>query len=538
MRWPFGKTKAQKNQASIKPQVLESVRNAESLKLSWMESEALKEIHNAEKGDLTAMPGSFLAFATNSVELKRDIARRLNLIVNSLDYNQIKKLDHIFRDKTSMEWYIDWKDIYHDASKLGITEDEQITVLGLGSFNPNGYFRERCLMQLSKYKDIKAYRFICLRLKDWVSEIRVAAKNYIVQIIENEGKNNLLYLLPYLDKVKESSYHQPTEVINIISETLLNDTAILQKGVLSRNIVIKRFCYKLLLQSYHGLDYFFERVMYEKDGFCRRMIVQSIFTRSSDESLQSWFPLLLASRLCEIRRITMDKLFKMKPDHYIESLKPMLLDKNAAVRDNARYLLNKAAKIDYRQFYIENLESAGSIYGLGETGSITDAKSLLPFLKSESQQKIVAAMTALANITGDEYTDYFVEQLRSEHAGMSKSAARILKNKNYLPYIETIHTMFLSEKHLHIRRNCAVLLISLSKWDAIRYILEMCEDDDRKIVLFGETAYRNWTEKFNRSYVSPTAAQIIKLRQFIDQNMNRIPQSRVDYLEFLIKSFK
>ena len=44
-------------------------------------------------------------------------------------------------------------------------------ILALGSFHPNGYYRQACLEEMAGYPG--ALPFLVLRLNDWVGEVRL-----------------------------------------------------------------------------------------------------------------------------------------------------------------------------------------------------------------------------------------------------------------------------------------------------------------------------------------------------------------------------
>lgn len=506
-------------------------------KNEYVEQLTLKSLESAEKGEITSIPYCYQIFAYNEPTLQHKCAQTLNTIIRKMNVSQLKKLDSIYRTKTSMEWFIDWGKVKVDPNIPKMTKDEKITVLGLGTFNPNGYFRERCLKKLLKYNDLRAIGFICLRLRDWVFEVRSTANEYLLDIIHRENEQELLSLIPYLNIIKQSSLNEPTRIINLLSQTLLKRPEILKEGLKNENVLTKRFCYKVFLQDTNDAEYLFEMAEKEKDIISKRLILKKILKEHCSENLIKWLPYLLKNRMSEIRRLAMNALFELRPNNTVELLETMLTDKSKAVREEARYLLNKIKKYDFRQFYIDNLESIGSIYGLGETGLKEDALLLLPFASSNESQKVVGAIKAISNITDDEYIELFINNLASSSRAVSKHASRILKQKYYSMQIQKIHQIFLVEESFYIRKNCASLLTSLSKWDAIPYILEICSDKDKNISLFGENAYLKWVVRFNRSFRAPAALQLTNLQEAIDEYRENIRKETINYLEFLLSEY-
>lgn len=534
MKWFTRKSNTKHHPSSMKEQSILLFER----KPSELEKRTIASLEKAENGELASIPSSYHVFAYNDLRLQLETARRLNDIVNRLDVNQISKLDLMFRDRTSMEWSIDWKTINLNLNIPGMTEDQKITVLGLGTFNPNGYFRQRCLVQLLKYNDVKAYRFVCLRLRDWVFDIRKSARNILIALFSRETGLNLLELIPYLNKIKQSCLNEPFEIIELLTVSLSDKTDLVKEGVLSKHIEIKRFCYQILLQITEESEYLFNRIEKEKDVISKRMILKKMLENTASEELLRRLPLLLTNRSTEIRRLSMNRLFELKPKYAVETLKNMLLDRSIAIRDEARYLLNKIEKVDYRQYYIAHLGDVGSLFGLGETGLKEDAALLLTFLHSNDPRLVIAAMSAIANLSPEEFTGQLIEKLASISMSISKCASRHLQKINYMKYVGEIHRLFISDVPLYIRKNCALLLKSLSKWDAIQYILEMIADKEKDIAVYGESAYLNWVRRFNRSYRTPTRIQIQSFRDALNLYRNNLADNRVEYLNFLLSAFK
>lgn len=60
------------------------------------------------------------------------------------------------------------------------------------------------------------------------------------------------------------------------------------------------------------------------------------------------------------------------------------------------------------------------------------------------------------------------------------------------------------------------LLRAAPKWDAAVYLLEGLTDADEKVRTVASTLLDGWLDDFNRSQVTPDAAQMIRIRQLLD----------------------
>lgn len=59
------------------------------------------------------------------------------------------RLDERFRETTSLEWFTKWREV--DPGKIEKNVADRgafLWILRLGTFHPNGYYREKCVRRL------------------------------------------------------------------------------------------------------------------------------------------------------------------------------------------------------------------------------------------------------------------------------------------------------------------------------------------------------------------------------------------------------
>ena len=103
-------------------------------------------IEKMETGDLSALRIVYAAFASRDPGLIRRAGSALQTQLAPLTQTQLLRLCERFRTFTSLKWNIDWADIDLKQIKKELAEEAYRYVLILGSFNPNGYFRETCIL--------------------------------------------------------------------------------------------------------------------------------------------------------------------------------------------------------------------------------------------------------------------------------------------------------------------------------------------------------------------------------------------------------
>ena len=128
------------------------------------------------------------------------MAKSIYVQLSTCSSNQMILLEKTFRTYSLLEWYANWEKVEIAFIRENIKEKrEKFYVFVLGTFHPNGYFREKCMMELSR--DQEAFPYILLRMNDGVRPIREKATHIAYTGIEHISIETLLISLPYLDKL-------------------------------------------------------------------------------------------------------------------------------------------------------------------------------------------------------------------------------------------------------------------------------------------------------------------------------------------------
>lgn len=122
-------------------------------------------VQKLRDGDKSYIHIVYSAFAFGDKDLTRIAGSAIRSHLEDYSMNQIIKISESFRQYT-IEWSIEWRNVYlKDIISCFELKEDYIYSLILGSFHSNGYFRESCIVELSKYLDTLAY--IVLRINDW-----------------------------------------------------------------------------------------------------------------------------------------------------------------------------------------------------------------------------------------------------------------------------------------------------------------------------------------------------------------------------------
>lgn len=501
-----------------------------------------------KENDITKIPLAFAFLLTSSKDLKERAAEVLQDSVKKLSNIQLIKLDKLFRERTSMEWSYDWRNESPENLLLPFFKEEtKLTILGLCTFHPNGYFREKALNLLAGYSSGQELPFLLLRCNDWVREVREKARTYVENRIVfkyvDQFVNNLPLVFKQNSSEREDFRFLFDKIVNLLSQK--ESLASLYQGTKSKITQIRMFCYMIIIYSRAFTKKMLVNfLILEKQPHSRLLLFNEIISDISKEEFNEYYTILKRDKFPLIRVRVLQQLSNINPSHSKSELEKALFDKSGVIRSTARFLLTKQNIRDFSLYYINEISSKskkdlrGALLGLGEVGNENHVKIITPFLKHQNVGIVKAATRAIELLDADNYKNVFLELLDHEHKGISKDAKRSLLNTYYKEEKDTIYRLYMYSKNLHTRYNASILLCSLSKWDAIKYIIEfLANRNEDDIHLLGKSQFSRWIVNINRSFEAPIKSQIDSIKQALNRFGSKLEESETKYLEFCIKGF-
>lgn len=499
------------------------------------------------KYELSKVPIIFSLLLTNSNELKVRATKVLLESIPMLNNLELSKLDHLFRERTSLDWPYDWKNESPENLLLpGMTEEEKIIILGLCSLHPNGYFREKALNLLGAYESGKEFPFLIIRCNDWVREVRETARMYIENRLTTKNVKYIVHNLPLFFKLKNSKRNDQNNLFDQVVHLLSKKESLpfLDKGTKSPISKTRYFCYQILIYTnIFDKKLLFHYLKLEKEPYYRLFLLNEIMKEISMNEFTEYYSTLKRDKFPIIRARALEKYYSLYPEKSIHELENALLDKSGTIRSLARFLLKKQNDTDLASFYSRNILNGnknllGAILGLGEVGNKEHVTLIIPFLNHENISIIKATIHAILLLDGERHKEKFIKMLNHHHKGISKAAKRAIAAVYYTNMKDELYRLYMESSYAHAKYNAALLLCSLPKWEAINYILQFYFDTDHKdISNLGELQYINWLAHFNRTFDSPSKIQIDSIKNLIEKNKSKLEKANIKELEFLIKGF-
>ncbi len=347
-------------------------------------------------------------------------------IIDKLEIEDYKYLDYYFRNRSSIKYNIEWKDM---NSQLFIrdfmSEREKIIIYGLSTFHPNGYFREKNLVELKKYNTGEELKYIFLRINDCVYNIAKLAEKEVIERLKTSKVSEIIEILPLVYRAKNWGKCNINIIENIIDELFKNSNNInlILTQIKSNNVFIRKLCYRTLIDINYDVNSLLECIIKEVSPELRYMVYKSLLIKG--ENIETY---LERDKYYKIRlewlKVVKEKDIEEKKEKLIEKL----FDKNEFIREATREILSKSYKIDFKDFYKQYLKTRtkDSLMGIYDLATESDKEIFEEYIENNSINIKIIALKGLAKISFYEHKDLFLSLLESNNKVISLQAVKII----------------------------------------------------------------------------------------------------------------
>lgn len=437
-------------------------------------------IEKLEAGEMSALRVVYSAFASGDPALIRRAGAALQTQLSSMTRMQLLKLCECFRTFTSLEWSIDWADIDLEPFRKELTEEAYQYVLILGSFHPNGYFREACIRKMADQKGMLFWLFP--RVNDWVLQIRSIASMLLETRLTDCDEDELIACLPVFERLQNCRRRTGKQIqaLRECLETRLSRTlkTTEPKRILRLEPAIRAALYRIATQA--GLFDFSEMEVYlelERMTCLKRILIRKIF--SHPNCILERAEHFLKDRSSLIRRMAVEFRYEHLKDCW-PGLELMLLDKNRGVREYAAYILERRSSLNIRGYYLAHLGDAApdtAILGLAEYSHEGNVSRLLEGLNHPDRRTVKCTLLALGE--QKDFTDEALlwHYVLDDHIDLSKSAYLSIRKKGFYPGAARIYGALLNVRAEHHRQYLLKLLLRESSWERLPYLLLLYRPD-------------------------------------------------------------
>lgn len=494
----------------------------------------INAIQELNSGNIDYIHIVYGAFATSDIFLIEEAGKVIGKILKPFTESQMIKLDERFRQYTSLEWSVDWRNVNILSSKNFINDIEDWKkILILGSFHPNGFFREQCILELIKYEGTLPY--LILRMNDWVYKVRVLSFRLIIEKVSYCSIFEILSSMQFWDKVKKSQ-RRGTDELNTVQNELVNKIEANIHLVKMFNLYkyafnTRKSIYKILfakpLLSIDEANIILEK---EKHSYCKSIIIRGILATYYLPIEQ--LDLYINNKNNRVRINSLQYKYDIVKNSW-SGLESMLLDNNHAIRDFTIFILKKHTTINVLNYYIDALNGDDSnmgIIGIGENGNKTHSYLLMPFLKSKCEKTVKFTLMSLGKLMGCDDNDIYWSYLFDSRCSVSKVAYLSIR-RNMIRYgAPKLFYEFNRCCISHVRRNLLLLLMQDNSWSRLPYLLSIYNYDDINL----RNKIRMKIEHRN-IYGKVSTQETSYIRNVMKEKKDELPDNLIRSIEFDLK---
>lgn len=488
-----------------------------------------------EGGDASRLHTVYCIFAFGDSGLVKRGAKAVRLLLESYTVGQMIRLGENFRQYTSLEWSIDWKEIDLERMRaIFETEQDYIFALILGSFHPNGYFRERCCLEMAGFDGTLPY--LVLRMNDWVGEIRETAKNVTVARVENCPLQELFLTFQALDKVERSERRNAGDLEAI--KSLAGDR--MRKEAPSFPLYqIVGYEFAVRKSVYHALfsgkildkrqaDALLDR---ERHSFCQSVIISGILKYY--DCYMEEVDRYLGHKNVSVRRKAMEYKYGRIKNSW-PGLERMLLDPGRGIRELAAFLLETYDGMDVPAFYTRHLQDENPvipIIGLGETGTKEMAGELTAFLEHPSEKVVKSTILSIGRLTGEEGYDLYWNYLFDGRIPVVKAAYTAIRTNRIHYGAARLYEEWRKCGSEALGRYLILLILKEYSWDRLPWLICLYRDERAQMLrdkILDGMRMRN-------AYARVTAEQAGRIETAVRESGDALPQDLVKGIRFDLK---
>jgi HEAT repeat protein len=433
-----------------------------------------------------------------------------------------------------------------DVPRLAKLGESAVSILGIASCHGNGYVRAEAVRELGKIRNGSELPFLLIRVNDWVDVNRQSARELILARARTDYAQHLVTWLPLVLRLKRIARTDQSDLMNVIT-SVLEDPQVrpaLSSVFESADRYVRWFCYERALNRTAGADLdVLQRALSDTDPYVRGRALGKLQSILPNEAFRSLLSHARHDPNMSVRREALQLSAEKYPGDAESEFRSALLDPNAAIREAARYFLAKNGSLDFRAFYLERLDrSAGreqlaAIHGLGETGGATDSQFLERFFQSPSPRIRLAAVRGIANLNSDAYTNEFLLSLKDSSPRVAREAAIVLTKKANSVGGKRLSEVFEQCAYRHGKRLALFLIARVSKWDNLIFLLLSLSEKDESLLDLSRTYLARWLVRYNRSFSTPTADQLTRLRTILEERQELLNSGTRTQLGLILKNF-
>lgn len=439
-----------------------------------------EEIEKLKNGDVSGLRIVYHAFATDDRLLMRRAGHAIRTCLEPYSMSRMIKLYEQFRELTSLEWFVDWQKVSIAGILEKLEPEDGNYVLILGTFHPNGYFREACVRELVKRKGNLPW--LLLRINDWVRPVRDTAFWLLPLYMNNCNAEEIIGSLPVMERLWNSRRrsHEQMEAVEKLFHARMKEllTEMDLSSILIKDFSARKSFYRMALRTgLMTLEQLDGCLKKEKDVCGQMILIRGILCHPDCtlERAEGY----LQHKSVRIRRIAVEYKYEHLKNCW-EGLEEMLLDSGRGVREYAAYILERHSNLDIREYYLSHLSGDHpeyAILGLSEYSRQGNVPVFLKCLEHPGHKALKCTLLALGRQEDFHEEELLWSYLLDDRIDIAKAAYTAILKRDFYPGAERIYQECTKEYPEQQKKYLIRLLCRESSWMRLPWLICLYRND-------------------------------------------------------------
>ena len=499
----------------------------------------------AGSGEYSAVQGLVTLLARNDA-LSTHVAGAIDTLLCGLRPTDLAFLDQMLRGAGWMHSQDDswWSLSPERVGSLARTARFSPTVLGVLACHHSGFVRAAALEHLATATGGAEIPFLALRANDWVRPVAARASELLIQRLSTDNRVAVIDALPFIIRMLRRHRRDHSDLSRALRTVLLSDggSAAIEPAP-HFDTEDRRFLYDLLLTVGAATSLWLTSALTDGDAVIRARAVKQLAAGAPSPETSAVLARLVVDNAPAVRVAALTALAEHPGPELTELVRSLLVDRSGSVRALARYIVHvQHLPIVPRDIYTNHLGSASprqlvaAIDGIGESGTAADADLLTPFLTATSPRVRRVALRVVAGLDAARAISLAMSALGDHAPSVQVAAARLLAAQAHRVDFPAVNSRLQWISDPRGRCNLLRLLTAAPKWDAVAYLMLGLGDADEGVRSAASQGLNRWVADFNRTQISPTAAQLDRAEALVQTAASRMSADSLQFLRFILKS--
>jgi HEAT repeat protein len=415
------------------------------------------------------------------------------------------------------------------------------------SSSRDGFKRENAVRRLGMLGDPTAIPHLIVRANDWVPQVRAAAYDALMRLLNAGNGEAFVACLPELLHLQDCKRSDHSELLQAIQGFLAREENkhLLIVGMQHSDARVARLATQLLVrQKLLSPTEIITRGLTHADVIVRSIVVDLLRAVEAQDFAEAAARALTDSYM-PVRREAFQQLLRRDPQKGLSVARAFLFDPSGSIREIAIHHLTTAG---------EPVEDMYARALTGHRDRVATVKCVLwgwALLNSQARIEQVtrlldapfpgvrrAALHAIATLLRSDAQSHLLAALADTSAAVCNEAARLIRKIGVVPNVEVLIGVASSSPMAHVATACCRVMRDGNKWDWLKLILSVYGSSDSTADQDSLSRELNvWNYHFNRSGAQPDTKQLESIVTLVRSSESKLSSRQIGLLTLTLRSY-